>query len=1143
MALWQFALIDYTKSQVITTPIDEPVGWDAFTLHIKRDPQLRGFFSYEDDSFSNLQYDTEGADILRHAYYTYGVDARVELSIKYLCNDSARIENVYIGRFDFSTFNEVVSDRCYIECSIVVSESLLLYKKRADQQVDLDSLASFDQLPVFQTITGIAAEFQGGTNIIRVGTLLNGLLAGSKITVSGATNPDNNGIFSVASAKPDYTNVNPDLTGGNTPTDLAPASVTFNAINGTISVNIATGIATGEIITAICATFPGPTLGSFYDNSGTYLVTNVQQFFGYTVFTVTVQSISNTGAVNHATNTMISNSQDTVILQGNFITTALPTTTLIQLPLQPIALIDENATITLSGYWLINNMKPYAGLGKIITVPSKEIQATSIYKLAQDKIYSIEADVTPNPGGPMLPGDILTVQMSMDFPNVVSDIDESDVGTGLWSVFGFDATRVPDTIIFFRQGSLACTGLASLKYNIKFQWELYNSSDPTNIAISAQFLVYKGSDPATFLTTGTFLLGSSQSDMSPVTSYPWGKQEISGEVDNIEFAPGEYLWVIFAARITNNNTSNSHAPNLIINANSFVDFTINSQCTETPCSVYLVNEAMSRCLESYTNGDLVTYSDYFGRKNAQPEPSIADGCGGLECITNGVRVRGCFMPDGSAIPKFFTSFKEMIEALDAIHNIGVGYERDPTRNGFYRLRVEPFEWFFQSYNMLTCGDIMKFERTLQQSMLPSTFTVGYQQFETWNNNGLYDIFGKRTYRTPLNQLQNDYQKVCKWMASDYAIEFMRREWGTTTADGRYDSETFILCLEDKFKGPVEFVQSGIYMLNINNLFVIGGNYTISGAANPSNNISFTISTSSLIPVPIVLSHAPNSLNNLSFIFIPSTSFVNEFNPSVSVIKTNLPINAVENIPCYFIGPNGAIVLDKLELFNAEPNDALVISNTLHNDGTYIINEIFSPVSATQQGDLIEIEFPMIIFPVAPLLFNVYYEYGAQTIINDTINQFYAVEQGMENGTNILSPDTVMNYRISPAHNAMRHFRNVIADRNFIKQILYFTGGDGNFYALGTINDGCTPENGNISEGGNLDHTNFSVLTDAQPLFYAEIIKFEYPLAWEDFLSIQANPYGLISFSNHEYYSQGWLVDLQYNPYTGMATFELYPKIN
>lgn len=1126
---WQFTINDYTSGVLVSTEIDEPVGWDGINLELKRQASSNGFFGLENNVASSIQYDSDAADILRNAYYNYGVQAMVTLALSYNCDGEDDTPNIYVGTFDFTTFVDHIADRCYVECATYLTQSFMQFKNRVGAQVDLDSLASFDQLPVAQTVT-CNAIFESSPNQIRVTQLLNGLMPGSKITITGSTQ---DGTFTVASSKPDYSTVNPDLAANNNSQSGVTVSATFDANNNTISINQLVNVAVGTVLNIDTATWPSGNIHwTVYDNSGFYTVTSVQQFFNYTRLTVTLQSLAPVTPANtynyagnfQATSFMESTSQDTVVIQTGIIYTSQPTATIITVA---ETITDEGeVSVTFTGQWLKNNMVPYAGLSKIITVPAKVIEATSIYRQVFDTIYELGM------GNPHLIGSLGSKRawITPEMADVQTDIDETDVGTGVAFLNptdpyngGFDSTHGPDTLIFFRQGSLACTGEAVVRYSINYQYIPFDSGDHQHYIVGtpaqtypARLVFVVGADPLDL--TGSTVIGFKEIDNG---IFPMSMTNVNGEIDGIVLNPGEYLWMWLVLPVQNN--TDAYYPKLVIGAGSEVSVTIASQCVETPCSVYLINEALSRCLESYTNGEMQVYSDYFGRKNAQPVASLADGCGGLECITNGLRIRGCVMPDNSSIPKFFTNLQDMLNALDAIHNIGWAVEPDPYRAGKIRLRVEPYEWFYQNTIMLTCKNIMDYTRETVTSLLPSTFKAGYQQYETWNNNGLYDIFGSRTYRTPLNQLTNELDKTCKWMASDYAIEFTRRQFGVTTSDSRYDDSTFILCLIQKFQGPVEFVPSCFLIETTGTIFTVGNVITIS--LSPTNNGTYTI-----------VSVTPSEANpNLAYIIVSGAVFNAEFAPAITVVQGS---TTYASVPCYFIGANGAIVLDELDLFSSQSGDTIVINGLF--PGTYVIDKIFVPVNASQPDNITPIDFPMVIFPT-PALSS--FGYDPNAIITDETNEFYAVEQGMENGTNILSPETVMNYRISPAHCAMRHYRNVITDRQYASQSLIFTGGEGNFYALGKIDDSCTPENDNISEGGNLSLANFTNADDGKPLFYPEIVKFEYPLTWPQFLAIQANPYGLIQFEHtNEGLLSGYLVDLQYHPYTGMAEFQLYPKI-
>jgi len=113
--------------------------------------------------------------------------------------------------------------------------------------------------------------------------------------------------------------------------------------------------------------------------------------------------------------------------------------------------------------------------------------------------------------------------------------------------------------------------------------------------------------------------------------------------------------------------------------------------------------------------------------------------------------------------------------------------------------------------------------------------------ETESYNGLNDLFGNREYRTTLKSVRNTYDRLCQFIASDYAIEVTRRQFGGSTKDWRYDNETFIFCLTNKFCAIVRFLAPhGILITNIDDplRWNIGDEITIVGSA--SNDGTYTI---------------------------------------------------------------------------------------------------------------------------------------------------------------------------------------------------------------------------------------------------------------------------------------------------------------
>lgn len=1000
-----FTITDYTFNPAgEETVIEEPMGWDMISFHLQRDVKWRGFFDFIDDTVGSLQFINDAYVILKEAYELNGAESNVTLEVDFQCDPSGNRLSLYSGSFDFTSYKNFTGDTCMIEISVESNTDMMQFRNRYGSKVDLDSLISADAEPTEQSITA-PAVFTAGTNVIRFEALLNGLKPGSIIVISGTAS--NNGTFNVASALPDYTTV---IEGGvvGTPTlQTIIVSATFNEETDTITINYPlSGLTIGSTVTITGTLF----------NNHVYTVTSVTPYFNYTVI-----GLSGFAVVNE--------SYAATSFNSTFYTNNLPTATLITVAQTLVNEDDDTTTITAS--LISNDLLPYTGINKLITIPGKIVRMTSRWQTPIDYIspdfalfdgtvapYSAEQKITPA------------------FSDILAEIDETDIAEGDWNVIDKGIRPIggaPDTIVFWRQASLPCSGDGNFTYDISGSL-LSHADIPANDRYTVsnfRFVVVRG---VAWNTTGgggpinPLVL----TDIITPSAAPDRDFHISGSVDVSDFHPGEYLWVYFILGV-DSFTAPYDYPDLKINANSFWQFYIDSECAGTASSVYLINESLSRTSESVTNGNLQIYSDYFGRVNAEPVASEETGCGGLECITNGLKIRGAIMPTGSQLPKMTVSFQDLFEAMDSIHNIAMALEDDPNRVGFKRLRIEPFNYFFNDTILLTCDAVKEYTREVDEKLITSNFKVGYTQKETWNNNGLYDIFGIREYRTSLKQTSNDIDKTCRFMASDYTIEFTRRQYGQTSKDWRYDSNIFVLCLIDGYHGDATFTHSGM------------NNY---------------ITLNKIVPIKI--------------------------------------------------------------------GDVLTVTGTDFNNGTHTVTSVTYPFGNT-------------LLAVTETVVN---EFSSTVSIVDTTNGVYTIEQGMPNGTNILYPDTMYNYRISPAHNAMRHFKNIaMSYRDPTTGTMLFTSGDGNFYSLGQLLDACALENQMLSEGNDITETMFTEVSEARPKYFPEKVSFEFPLSYDDFLTIFANPYGLVGYSyGNQDIQYGWIEDLKYIPADGKGQFILRPKI-
>lgn len=239
----------------------------------------------------------------------------------------------------------------------------------------------------------------------------------------------------------------------------------------------------------------------------------------------------------------------------------------------------------------------------------------------------------------------------------------------------------------------------------------------------------------------------------------------------------------------------------------------------------------------------------------------------------------------------------------------------------------------------------------------------------------------------------------------------------------------------------------------------------------------------------------------------------------------------------FIEPN-QLWLPKNTFFDEDSvGKSITIQGTVFNDGTYTIDA-----------------FTISIFDLVVLTLSAGVTSETVDLITITDNDAdpaapkYAVELGnITCAAFVVDPATLYNYRISPAHMAMRWFDTIMTA--FRKRIddykLIFSKGDGNFVARGSmVSTVCKPENGLLRENESITPHRFAdPEVDATPIFTADKKEFDFGLSAEAFKKIMASPYGLIGYGSGCERGAGWIDELQYFPEAGKAKWNLIPKMD
>lgn len=524
----------------------------------------------------------------------------------------------------------------------------------------------------------------------------------------------------------------------------------------------------------------------------------------------------------------------------------LGTTTTIEVEETLVDAID--ASFTIAGCLILFTLPAYDFLNKPISIPPKKILQTNNWAMAVPYSYSYIDDLLDTEA--VGTAGVYYFVLPFDINN------QTEISTSNRDFFSyFELTAAPtaplESLMLLYDGYvkidnipvIECTGRMRIK--LRLLGDLSVDTADT-ITFTGTFVLYYGNDNTGYTTvalqSGFGCLGCSSAGDTIDIDYD----------DYINVKPGDRIYVRYSMVNTQylsggggGGPTDPFQLEISITEGSLL-MEYESICEDTPAKMYLVNEALSRTCEIITNDCMRVKSDFFGRVDSQPYQSDQDGCGSMEALTSGIKIRA---KENDSIKlalnefstKFFTSMKSLFDGLNAIHNIGMGVETDTERSdGSDWIRVEPVKYFYDDAVLLTCYPA-EVRRTVKSDLLYSILKFGYQRWETESYNGLNDLFGNREYRTTLKSIRNTYDRLCQFIASDYAIEVTRRQFGGSTKDWRYDNETFIFCLTNKFCATVQFLSPhGILIMDIDDplRWNIGDEITITGSA--SNDGTYTI---------------------------------------------------------------------------------------------------------------------------------------------------------------------------------------------------------------------------------------------------------------------------------------------------------------
>jgi hypothetical protein len=276
----------------------------------------------------------------------------------------------------------------------------------------------------------------------------------------------------------------------------------------------------------------------------------------------------------------------------------------------------------------------------------------------------------------------------------------------------------------------------------------------------------------------------------------------------------------------------------------------------TLCECYTIHQLLRRATEIITGSGGSIYSDYFGHIE---EGYNSDGCGALNVIPSGYQLRTIDRDPSFSLQEFLESLQSLfavgwgieywtdefqstalfdagimaitgnyqgriggtviisgsgsndgpysvtsVNFTGAITQITfdrptVGELGGPTitfSSSGYRLRVEPFEYFYSNEQLLSFDEVEGYKETAFEDLLFNEVEIGYEVVsnDEDNPNTLDDYNTKGTWTTPLRRVKNKKSLLSKIIGSPYLLEEQRRRQFDETPNQsfKYDDDLFII---------------------------------------------------------------------------------------------------------------------------------------------------------------------------------------------------------------------------------------------------------------------------------------------------------------------------------------------------------------
>lgn len=218
-------------------------------------------------------------------------------------------------------------------------------------------------------------------------------------------------------------------------------------------------------------------------------------------------------------------------------------------------------------------------------------------------------------------------------------------------------------------------------------------------------------------------------------------------------------------------------------------------------------------------------------------------------------------------------------------------------------------------------------------------------------------------------------------------------------------------------------------------------------------------------------------------------------------------------------------------------DLITISGAGSNDGVYTVNVVIQNDENILWFSTIETFTDIGRIDNVSICYNTHPFYRTEKY-NDSFNY----------GAGMTSLATAYNLRLTPSRMLLPHLKTITSGLQIIQGDIKFVKGSGNTELecsaiVTAYTDGCPEEykGQQLSEKQSFAWNDSNVL-DIAPIWMPTKYKLEYPLSYNEFKTIKANPYGYVEFYKFsDDIKAGFILNMEYKMKTGLTVFELLKK--